>query len=82
MFGDYTSEFVQHIFRADESSRIYKLGCVHEKRSSGVEKLNLMGGFHLEDLMYYVNGKVYYETYLQNGYEFHGIDQSKLPELR
>ncbi|MNO21472.1 hypothetical protein D3C76_112460 [compost metagenome] len=82
VFGDYTSEFVQHIFRADESSRIYKLGCVHEKRSSGVEKLNLMGGFHLEDLMYYVNGKVYYETYLQNGYEFHGVDLSKLPELR
>lgn len=82
VFGDYASEFVQHIFRADESSRIYKLGCVDEKRSSGVEKLNLMGGFHLEDLMYYVNGKVYYETYLQNGYEFHGIDTAKLPELR
>ncbi|MNZ53759.1 hypothetical protein D3C78_716440 [compost metagenome] len=81
VFGDYTSEFVQHIFRADETSRIYKLGCVHEKRSSGVEKLNLMGGFHPEDLMYYVNGKVYYETYLQNGYEFHGIDKSRLPEL-
>ncbi|MNC31899.1 hypothetical protein D3C75_802350 [compost metagenome] len=81
VFGDYTSEFVQHIFRADETSRIYKLGCVHEKRSSGVEKLNLMGGFHPEDLMYYVNGKVYYETYLKNGYEFHGIDKSRLPEL-
>lgn len=81
VFGDYTSEFVQHIFQADETSRIYKLGCVHEKRSSGVEKLNLMGGFHPEDLMYYVNGKVYYETYLQNGYEFHGIDKSRLPEL-
>lgn len=82
VFGDYASEFVQHIFRADESSRIYKLGCVDEKRSSGVEKLNLMGGFHPEDLMYYVNGKVYYETYLQNGYEFHGIDMAKLSELR
>lgn len=43
VFGDFTSEFVQHIFQADESSRVYKLGCVHEKRSSGVEKLNLMG---------------------------------------
>lgn len=82
VFGDYASEFVQHIFRADESSRIYKLGCVDEKRSSGVEKLNLMGGFHPEDLMYYVNGKVYYETYLQNGYQFHGIDMAELPELR
>ena len=81
VFGDFTSEFVQYIFQADESSRIYKLGCVHEKRSSGVEKLNLMGGFHPEDLMYYVNGKVYYETYIKNGYEFHGIDKSRLPEL-
>lgn len=82
VFGDYTSELVQHIFRADETSRIYKLGCVHEKRSSGLEKLNLMGGFHLEDLMYYLNGKVYYETYSQNGYEFHGIDRALLPKLR
>lgn len=55
---------------------------MHEKRSSGVEKLNLMGGFHLEDLMYYRNGKAYYETYVQNGYEFHGVDPGQLPELR
>ncbi|MNG34051.1 hypothetical protein D3C84_1204490 [compost metagenome] len=55
---------------------------MHERRSSGVEKLNLMGGFHLEDLMYYRNGKVYYETYLQNGYEFHALDPAFLPELR
>ncbi|WP_110930233.1 transcription initiation factor TFIID [Paenibacillus bouchesdurhonensis] len=82
VFGDYTSELVRHIFQADETSRIYKLGCVHEQRSSGLEKLNLMGGFHLEDLMYYLNGKVYYETYSQNGYEFHGIDRALLPKLR
>lgn len=82
VFGDYTSELVRHIFQADESSRIYKLGCVHEQRSSGLEKLNLMGGFHIEDLVYYLNGKVYYESYLQNGYEFHGIDRASLPQLR
>lgn len=82
VFGDYTSELVRHIFQADETSRIYKLGCVHEQRSSGLEKLNLMGGFHIEDLMYYLNGKVYYETYSQNGYEFHGIDRALLPKLR
>lgn len=82
VFGDYTSELVRHIFQADESSRIYKLGCVHEQRSSGLEKLNLMGGFHIEDLMYYLNGKVYYETYSQNGYEFHGMDRAMLPKLR
>lgn len=82
LFGDGESEFIRYALGVDETSRIYKLGCVHEKRSSGVEKLNLMGGFHLEDLMYYRNGKVYYETYLQNGYEFHALDTSRLPELR
>lgn len=82
IFGDYESEFVRYVFGVDETSRIYKLGCLHERRSSGVVKLNLMGGFHLEDLMYYRNGKVYYETYLANGYEFHGIQPDSLPELR
>ncbi|MDZ7542386.1 transcription initiation factor TFIID, partial [Clostridium perfringens] len=81
-FGDNTSEFVRYALGADETSRIYKLGCVHEKRSSGVEKLNMMGGFHLEDLMFYRNGKVYYEHYVQNGYTFHGIDPDQLPVLR
>ncbi|MEV5025296.1 transcription initiation factor TFIID [Paenibacillus sp. LPE1-1-1.1] len=82
LFGDRESEFIRFALGVDETTRIYKLGCVHEKRSSGVEKLNLMGGFHLEDLMYYRNGKVYYETYLQNGYEFHALDPAFLPELR
>lgn len=81
-FGDSESEFIRYSLDADETSRIYKLGYVHEKRSSGVEKLNLMGGFHIEDLMYYRNGRMYYETYLQNGYEFHSIDPNLLPELR
>lgn len=81
-FGDAESEFIRYASTADETSRIYKLGVVHEKRSSGVEKLNIMGGFHLEDLMYYRNGRVYYETYVQNGYEFHGIEAERLPELR
>ncbi|WP_188990815.1 transcription initiation factor TFIID [Paenibacillus nasutitermitis] len=82
LFGDRETEFIRYALGVDETSRIYKLGCVHEKRSSGVEKLNIMGGFHLEDLMYYRNGKVYYETYLQNGYEFHTLHPSLLPELR
>lgn len=82
LFGDRESEFIRFALGVDETTRIYKLGCVHERRSSGVEKLNLMGGFHLEDLMYYRNGKVYYETYLQNGYEFHALDPAFLPELR
>ncbi|MBB3154769.1 hypothetical protein FHS16_004851 [Paenibacillus endophyticus] len=82
VFGDQESDFIRYAIGVDETTRIYKLGSVHEKLSSGVEKLNLMGGFHLEDLMYYRNGKVYYETYQQSGYEFHAIDHALLPELR
>lgn len=70
-FGDHHSAFMDYAAHAEETSRIYKLGVVYEERSSGVEKLNLMGGFHLEDLMVYRNGKVYYESYTENGYELH-----------
>ncbi|MFH5181357.1 hypothetical protein ACHHV8_01155 [Paenibacillus sp. TAB 01] len=71
-FGDYRSEFIQYAYAVDHGSRTYKLGCVHEKKPSGIEKLNLMGGFRLGDLMYYRNGRLYYDTYVQNGYLFHG----------
>ncbi|MCP3780666.1 transcription initiation factor TFIID [Paenibacillus sp. MZ03-122A] len=81
-FGDYEGEFLPYAMDVDITSRIYKLGFVHERRSSGVEKLHLMGGFHLEDLMVYRNGKTYYETYTANGFVFHGIDVDRLPELR
>ncbi|QQZ63433.1 transcription initiation factor TFIID [Paenibacillus sonchi] len=81
-FGDSSSEFLRYAFGADETTRIYRLGFVHEQRRSGIEKLNLMGGFHLEDLLYYRNGKVYYETYATSGYRLHGIAEEELPELR
>ncbi|WP_339811993.1 transcription initiation factor TFIID [Paenibacillus sp. FSL R7-0189] len=81
-FGDSSSEFLRYAFGVDETTRIYRLGFVHEQRRSGVEKLNLMGGFHLEDLLYYRNGKVYYETYAQNGYQLHGLSEDQLPEMR
>ncbi|CAH1215531.1 hypothetical protein PAECIP111892_04113 [Paenibacillus auburnensis] len=81
-FGDSASEFLRYALTVDETTRIYRLGVVHEQRRSGVEKLNLMGGFHLEDLLYYRNGKVYYETYVQNGYRLHGVDEEQLPVLR
>lgn len=81
-FGDSSSEFLRYAFSADETTRIYRLGFVHEQRRSGVEKLNLMGGFHLEDLLYYRNGKVYYETYAGNGYQLHGMEEEQLPEMR
>ncbi|WP_293199795.1 transcription initiation factor TFIID [Paenibacillus sp.] len=82
-FGDHHSAFLDYAAHAEETSRIYKLGVVYEERSSGVEKLNLMGGFHLEDLMVYRNGKVYYNSYTENGYELHPTDLAeKLSPLR
>ena len=80
-FGDHHSAFMDYAAHAEETSRIYKLGVVYEERSSGVEKLNLMGGFHLEDLMVYRNGKVYYDSYTENGYELHpaGLADKLLP---
>lgn len=81
-FGDSSSEFLRYAHSVDETTRIYRLGIVHEERRSGVEKLNLMGGFHLEDLLFYRNGKVYYETYIQNGYSLHGTGEDRLPGLR
>ncbi|MHA6532910.1 transcription initiation factor TFIID [Paenibacillus sp. BAC0078] len=80
-FGDSNSEFLRYALGADETTRIYRLGFVHEQRRSGVEKLNLMGGFHLEDLLYYRNGKVYYETYAASGYRLHGVAEEQLPKL-
>lgn len=82
-FGDHDSAFMDYAAHAEETSRIYKLGVVYEERSSGVEKLNLMGGFHLEDLMVYRNAKVYYDSYTDNGYELHpeGL-ADKLPPVR
>ncbi|MBP2000797.1 hypothetical protein J2Z69_001828 [Paenibacillus shirakamiensis] len=81
-FGDAKSEFMTYALDADQSSRIYKLGMVHENRRSGVEKLSLMGGFHLEDLLFYRNGRVMYETYMANDYVFHVVDSDQLPMLR
>ncbi|SMF90102.1 Tubulin like [Paenibacillus uliginis N3/975] len=81
-FGDATSEFMRYALGEEETSRIYKLGCVHEQRTSGVEKLNIMGGFQIEDLLYYRNGKMYYERYVENGYQFHGISSELLPPVR
>ncbi|KAA9004716.1 transcription initiation factor TFIID [Paenibacillus spiritus] len=81
-FGDSGSEFLRYALAQGETTRNYRVGFVHEERRSGVSKLNLMGGFHLEDLLYYRNGRIYYETYLQNGYELHADESGDLPPLR
>lgn len=82
LFGDRSSEFIRYAFGMDEASRIHKLGCLNEKRSSEVEKLHLMGGFHMEDLIYFRNAKVFYVAYLHDGHKFHSIDESELSILR
>jgi hypothetical protein len=70
-FGDFYSKLMQFVIQKESETRHFKVGCAHEKKSSGIEKLSLMGGFKLNDLMYYQNGVKYYETYIKNGYEFH-----------
>jgi len=70
-FADVRNDFVQYVLREAEGTRTYKQGCIHEARKSGIEKWNLMGGFGLEDLMYYRNNKKYHSSYMENGYVFH-----------
>lgn len=71
LFADINNDFVQHVLHMEEGSRIYKLGCLHEEQKSGIEKMNLMGGFGMEDLMYYRNNKKYHTSYRENGFVFH-----------
>ncbi|WP_413306957.1 hypothetical protein AA0X95_06755 [Bacillus sp. 1P10SD] len=70
-FGDFYSKFMSYALEKEHEIRQCKVGCAHEKKSSGIEKLAIMGGFQLKDLMYYRNGEKYYEAYTKNGYVFH-----------
>lgn len=70
-FGDYESEFIRYSFGLDKGSRAYQLGCVHERKTSGIDKLSIMGGFRLADTIYARNASKYYRTYLENGFRFH-----------
>ncbi|ULT56470.1 tubulin-like doman-containing protein [Neobacillus drentensis] len=69
-FGDFNSQFMRFAMDKDPGMQ-WKVGCAHEKKSSGIEKLTLMGGFTLKDLIFYRNGEKYYKKYIENGYEFH-----------
>ncbi|MFJ5713578.1 hypothetical protein [Neobacillus sp. NPDC093127] len=70
-FGDFYSKFMKFALEKEQETRQFKAGCAHEKKSSGIEKLALMGGFQLKDLMYHRNGQRYYKAYCENGYQFH-----------
>lgn len=73
-FGDRESEFVNYAYKRDQSSRNYKIGTISDKRKSVIEKLQLMGGFRLQDLIFTRSAKRYYEAYEEKGYCFHTKD--------
>lgn len=76
-FGNRQSEFIDYAYKRDQSSRSYKIGTVNDKRKSVIEKLQIMGGFRLEDLVYSKSAKRYYEAYQEKGYVFHGEEIGK-----
>ncbi|OLS33938.1 hypothetical protein [Bacillus sp. MRMR6] len=69
--GDFYSKFMTYALEKENEANHCKVGCAHEKKSTGIEKLALMGGFELKDLLYYQKAERYYQAYLENGYEFH-----------
>lgn len=70
-FGDAQSQWVRYALERDRQLHTYKLGCIHEQRLSGIEKVKLMGGFHLDNLHVWQTGQKYYESYQANGFCFH-----------
>lgn len=76
--GDYESSFIRFALSMD-TNLPYRHGCIHERRTSGIEKLHLMGGFLIEDLRFYQSNYRYYEKYQENGFEFHPGTASNTP---
>lgn len=70
-FGDRDSEFISYAYKRDQSSRSYKIGTISDKRKSIIEKLQLMGGFRLQDLLFTRAAERYYAAYKEKGYCFH-----------
>lgn len=73
-FADRKSEFISYAYDRDKASRSYKLGCISEQKKSGIEKVQLIGGFKLSDLMLTKAASRYYEIYLKEGYSFHSSE--------
>lgn len=70
-FGDYSSDFIKYVYDFDKKSKSCEIGYIHERRATGIEKLSLMGGFKIKDLIYYKNSLKYYEAALEEGYILH-----------
>lgn len=79
-FGNRQSEFIEYAYKRDQSSRSYKIGTVSDQRKSVIEKLQLMGGFRLQDLVYSRSAQRYYEAYKEKGYVFHADEIKALLE--
>ena len=76
-FGNRQSEFIEYAYKRDQSSRNYKIGTINDKRKSVIEKLQLMGGFKLSDLVFTRSAQRYYEAYKEKGYKFHGSEEDE-----
>lgn len=70
-FGSHQSEFIDYAYKKDQTSRNYKIGTVSESRKSSIGKLQLMGGFKLQDLVFTSSAMRYYEAYKDKNYHFH-----------
>ena len=68
--GDRKSEFMVYAYEKDKTSRNYKLAYMNDQRKSGLEKLQLMGGFTVNELIFTRTAERYYEAYLKEGYIF------------
>jgi hypothetical protein len=62
---------MQYAMNREYQTKQDKVGCIHEMKTNGLEKLRMMGGFKITDLMYYRNNYKYYLAYLENGFVFH-----------
>lgn len=80
-FGDYSSDFIKYALDFDRKTRNYKIGYIDEIKTSGIEKLNLMGGFGAKDIIYVRNSIEFYDYCVENGYFIHGVDEDILPEI-
>ncbi|TBL80980.1 hypothetical protein [Paenibacillus thalictri] len=73
LIGDVKSEFLQYVFSMEQKQSSSKIGIIDEKKRSGVEKLKIMGGFRLQDTMFFRNSVRLYRNYVKQGYEFHPV---------
>lgn len=80
LFGKGDSEFMRYIDQYDKSIRNYKLGNIDTNLKSGIEKLNILGGFSIDNLFYFRNCEKYYNLYRKRGFKPSAIMNFSLKE--